>query len=204
MCSKIRKQSGKNKSMSKGKKNKKQQINTKKRKDKKAEATAAAAESKKADEEENARVYSTAEGVQYVTMDVAGGGLCTLLSVIILVMFAAGISCAEIRAAANSELTDDMKEYVQALRAVIVNISGDHFTFRDGEEFAEFIDVVHNPRHTLMTKEMWQEGTLWSSGYLDGRAAWFLAKFLGLDGLRIAKQENGRLVPCHAGGPIPF
>lgn len=54
----------------------------------------------------------------------------------------------------------------------------------------------------VVTRAMWELVTLHPTGYLDGRAVWLLAKFLGLHGFRIVKHEDGHLVPCDAGGPI--
>ena len=69
-----------------------------------------------------------------MTIDVAGAGLCGLLVVIALAMLTIEISYAGVCAAVNGELTDEMKEYVQILRAIVASISGDYFTFQDGED----------------------------------------------------------------------
>lgn len=151
---------------------------------------------------ESHRLYLTSGGRQLMALDVGGGGLCVLLGVIALAMYAAGTPCEEILAAVSGELTDDMKEYVQSLRANIVTTCGDQFEFKDGEELASFDDIVHNPMWVIVTRAMWERVTLHPTGYLDGRAAWLLAKFLGLHGLRIVKHEDGHLVPCDAEGPI--
>lgn len=151
---------------------------------------------------DNSRVYFTTEGAQYMALDVGGGGLCALLGVIAVAMDAAGTPCEEIFAAVSGELTDDMKEYVQSLRANIVSTCGDQFAFKDGEELANFDDIVHDPMWVIVTRAMWELVTLHPTGYLDGRAVWLLAKFLGLHGFRIVKHEDGHLVPCDAGGPI--
>ena len=54
----------------------------------------------------------------------------------------------------------------------------------------------------VVTRAMWELVTLHPTGYLDGRAVRLLAKFLGLDGFRIVKHEDGLLVPCDAAMPI--
>ncbi|CAM9157067.1 unnamed protein product [Ectocarpus sp. 6 AP-2014] len=151
---------------------------------------------------DNSRVYFTTEGAQYMALDVGGGGLCALLGVIAVAMDAAGTPCEEIFEAVSGELTDDIKEYVQSLRANIVSTCGDQFAFKDGEELASFDDIVHDPMWVIVTRAMWELVTLHPTGYLDGRAVWLLAKFLGLHGFRIVKHEDGHLVPCDAGAPI--
>ncbi|CAM9632969.1 unnamed protein product [Ectocarpus sp. 13 AM-2016] len=151
---------------------------------------------------ESHRLYFTSDGRKHMALDVGGGGLCALLSVIALVMYTEGTPCEEILAAVSGELTDDMKEFVQSLRANIVSTCGDQFAFEDGEELASFNDIVHNPMWVIVTRAMWELVTLHPTGYLDGRGVWLLAKFLGLLGLRIVKHEDGHLVPCDAGGPI--
>lgn len=151
---------------------------------------------------DNSRVYFTTGGTQYMALDVGGGGLCALLGVIAVAMDAAGTSYQEIFEAASGELTDDMKEYVQSLRANIVSTCGDQFAFKDGEELASFDDIVHDPMWVIVTRAMWELVTLRPTGHLDGRAVWLLAKFLGLHGFRIVKHEDGHVAPCDAGGPI--
>ena len=100
---------------------------------------------------DNNRVYFTPDGAQYMVLDVGGGGLCALLGVIALAMFAAGVPFEVIFATVSGELTDDIKEYVQYLRAIIVSTCGDQFVFKDGEELASFDDVIHDSIWELMT-----------------------------------------------------
>ncbi|CAN0274717.1 unnamed protein product [Ectocarpus sp. 4 AP-2014] len=126
--------------------------------------------------------------------------MCALLGVIAVATDAAGTPREEIFAAVNGELTDDMKECVQSLRANIFSTCGDQFAFKDGEELASFDDIVHDPMWVIVTRAMWELVTLHPTEYLDGRAVWLLAKFLGLHGFRIVKHEDGHLVPCDAGG----
>jgi hypothetical protein len=151
---------------------------------------------------DNDRIYFAPDGAQYMVLDVGGGGLCALLGVIALAMFAAGIPFEVIFATVSGELTGDVREYVQYLRTSIVSTCGDQFVFADGEELASFDDVIHKPSWVIMTRAMWERVTLYPTGYLDGRAVLLLAKFLGLDGFRIVKHEDGLLVPCHASGHI--
>ncbi|CBJ48971.1 hypothetical protein Esi_0102_0084 [Ectocarpus siliculosus] len=151
---------------------------------------------------DNSRVYFTTKGAQYMALDVGGVGLCALLGVIAVAMDDVGTPCEEIFEAVSGELTDVMTEYVQSLRANIVSTCGDQFAFKDGEELASFDDIVHDPMWVIATRAMWELVTLHPTGYLDGRAVWLLAKFLGLHGFRIVKHEDGHLVSCDAGGPI--
>ena len=75
------------------------------------------------------------------------------------------------------ELTNEMKEYVQHLRAIIVSTRGDQFAFEDGEELASVDDVVHDSMWVVVTRAMWELVTLHPTRFLDGRAVWLLAKF---------------------------
>lgn len=95
---------------------------------------------------ENFGVMSTPGGTKYMVVDVAGGDRCCgLLAPIALNLFAAGIPVEDIVSSVKDNITDDMKEYVQTLRGKVVKNSGERFTFADGEEFADFADVVGNP-----------------------------------------------------------
>lgn len=161
--------------------------------EKKAVVAAAAAVKKKLD----SSVYHTSGGATYTSMDVAGGGMCGLLATKALHIISTGISSAMVSAAANGELTDEMKESVQYLRGVIVDMSDSRLQLEDGEESASSDDVVDNPRHEIRTKGMWKMVTLASRGYLDGFAMELLAEYFGLDGFRIVRaREDGLVVPC--------
>lgn len=153
--------------------------------------------------QENDRIMHTPGGAKYMPLDVAGGGFCCgILSPIALKMFSKGIPLEDIVASVNGELTDDMKEYVQTLRGAVVDMSRDYFEFADGEELAEFADVVHNPVWAIMTRGMWEKVVLYLTGLVDGKAVWLWGKVLGLDGLRIVKHDDGLLMPCDAQGPL--
>ncbi|CAM9212564.1 unnamed protein product, partial [Ectocarpus sp. 4 AP-2014] len=128
---------------------------------------------------------------------------CGLLAPIALNLFAAGICVEDIFSAFNGNLTDDMKEYVQTLRGKVVKKSRGRFTFADGEEFADFADVVGNPKWIILTRGMWERAMVFPTGMFDGKAIVLMGEVLCLDGLRIVKHENGILAPCDAGVPLP-
>lgn len=154
-------------------------------------------------EENYSRVYFMDEGVVYSAQDIGGSDLCALFAVIAVAISAAGISHTEIDVAVNGELTEDMKAFVQDLRYAIVSsldTLGDDIAFEEGNDPAAFTDVVQNPMHVIMRRDMWEKVTLCPSGCLDGRAAWLAARILGLDGFRIVRDEEVVLVPCDAEG----
>ena len=96
-----------------------------------------------------------------------------------------------------------MKKYVQTLRDQVVEMSRNFFDFADGEEFADFDDVVDNPMWAIMRRGMWERVMLCSYGQFDGKAILLMGKVLPLEGLRIAKHANGILAPGDAQGPLP-
>ncbi|CAN0035893.1 unnamed protein product, partial [Ectocarpus sp. 4 AP-2014] len=152
-------------------------------------------------------------GAKYKVVDVRGGGLCGFLAPIALDLFAAGFPVEDIVSAVKDNITDDMKEYVQTSRGKVVEMSRDFYTFLDdvpeyeqtpdGEELADFADVVGNPKWVILTREMWERVMLFPTGYFDGKAIVLMGKVLHMNGLRIAKHANGILAPCDARGPLP-
>lgn len=175
---------------------------TKKAMAKEVAAAAAAAEKQDVKAKPNDRVYhTTSGGTMYMSLDVAGGGMCGLLVVIALWMISTGIPYAVAFAAVNGELTDEMQEFVQYLRGIIVDMSDGRLQLKEGEESASFEDVVDNPGHKIETKGMWEKVTLASYGYLGGFAMELVAEFFRLDGFRIVRAgEDGLVVPCDCKG----
>lgn len=174
---------------------------------KKAVAAAAAAAEKEAAAEKKKKldnhIYHTVGGTRYMSLDVAGGGMCGLLALIALYQIIIGILYAEVFAAVKGRLTDEMKEHVQWLRGTIVNMSDGRSPLADGEESGPFEDVVDNPNHEIETKGMWEKVTLGPHGYLGGFAMGLLAEFFELDGFRIVRREreDEPMVSCNAKDP---
>lgn len=112
-------------------------------------------------------------------------------------MISAGMSYAMFFLAVNGELTDEMKEIVQYLRGIIVDMSDGRLQLEDGEESVLFNDVVNNSDHEIETKGMWRNVMLAPDGYLDKVAMMLLAEHFGLDGFRIVRaRKDGLVEPC--------
>ncbi|CBN77343.1 hypothetical protein Esi_0053_0012 [Ectocarpus siliculosus] len=150
------------------------------------------------------RVMSTPEGVKYRVVDVAGRDrCCEILAPIALNMFRENIPLEDIVSSVSGNLTDDMMKYVPTLRGKVVEMSRVFFSFADGEELADFDDVVDNPMWVIMARGMWEKVMLCFRGQFDGRAFLLMGKVLPLDGIRIVKHDNGILAPCDVGVPLP-
>ncbi|CAM9189687.1 unnamed protein product [Ectocarpus sp. 6 AP-2014] len=151
---------------------------------------------------EEGRVYHTPDGATYRSLDVAGGGMCAVLTLIALYMISNGDPYSFVFAAVCGEVTSEMRGYVQCLRGIIVHMSEGRIThLGDGEESAPFDDVVENPNHEIETKGMWRMVMLAARGYLGTLAMGLLAEYFGLNGFRVVRpDEDGLLVPCDLEG----
>lgn len=159
------------------------------------EGKKAAVEKKTMVEDGDGHVYHTTGAVTYRSLDVAGGGMCGLLTLIALYMIFNGEPYAFVFAVVNGEVTSEMRGYVQCLRGIIVHMSNGRIThLGDGEESAPFDDVVDNPDHEIKTKGMWKKVTLATRGYLDGLAMVLLSEYFGLDGFRIIRASGDGLL----------
>lgn len=147
------------------------------------------------DQDGDGRMYHTAFGVRYKSLDVAGGGMCALLALIALYMIFNGDSYSLVFAAVYGEIKDEMRGYVQCLRGIIVHMSEGRLPhLGDGEESAKFEDVVDNPNHDIKTKAMWRVVMLAARGCLDGIALSLPAEYFGLDGFKIVRANRDGLV----------
>ncbi|CAM9812390.1 unnamed protein product [Pylaiella littoralis] len=151
---------------------------------------------------EEERVYHTSDGVKYRSLDVKGGGMCAILTLIALYMISNGDPYSFVFSAVYGEITSEMRGYVQCLRGIIVHMSEGRIThLEDGEESVSFDDVVENSNHEIETKGMWRMVMLAARGYLDRIAMNLLAEYFGLKGFRIVRpNRDGLLVPCDLKG----